>query len=106
MRKISHNSSLLTTFFSNPFFLTLWVVGCILVGIRLIHSGLETNQAFSAKRQAEDRLAQEEKKGLELFKKLENSESSLEKEKRIRDELNMQKPGEIILSIPSPSPTP
>ena len=104
MRKINEPPSLIARIFSNRFFLVLWIMGCIVLGIRLIRSGLETKQAFLAKQQAEDRLKQEEKKGVELMEKLNKIQSPLEQERRIREELNMQKPGEIILQLPSPTP--
>ncbi len=104
MRKIEERTSLLSKLFSNRIFLLLWAIGCLVIGIRLIRSAMETKQAFLAKQQAEERLKQEETKGLELLKKLDQANSPLEEERRIRDELNMQKPGEIILQIPSPTP--
>lgn len=91
---------------SQKWVLILWICGCILLGVQLIRSALTTKNAFFAKSQAEERLKKEEETGFSLMEQLRNAQSPLEKEKRIRDQLNMQKPGEIILSIPSPSPSP
>ncbi len=91
---------------SQKWVLILWICVCILLGVQLIRSALTTKNAFFAKSQAEERLKKEEETGFSLMEQLRNAQSPLEKEKRIRDQLNMQKPGEIILSIPSPSPKP
>lgn len=104
MREMSGTESPFSRVFSNRFFLFLWVIGCLVVGARLIYSSFGTKDAFSARDQAEKRLKEEEQKGIELIEKLNKAESQLEEERRIRNELNMQKPGEIILQLPSPKP--
>ena len=49
-----------------------------------------------------DRL---EKENTELEKSITKVEDPFERERIIRDELLMQKPGEIVVQVPKPSPT-
>lgn len=77
---------------------------CIFVGISLIRSGLQARRAFEARRQAEASVHEKEVKGLELMEQLKEANTPFATEKIIRDELNLQLPGEVILQLPSPSP--
>lgn len=88
----------------HPAVLTAWVILCILVGGSLIRSGLQARTAFEAKRKAEANVQEKEKKGLELMEQLKEANTSFATEKIIRDELNLQLPGEVILQLPTPSP--
>ncbi len=56
--------------------------------------------SLTREQQAKARLAQEEKKALELIEKLNTADTPFAKEKIIRDELQMQKPSETVILIP------
>ena len=90
--------------FHHPLFSVLWIGACVLLGFSLIRSGLQARNAFETKEQAEANVREKEEKGLELMKQLQEANTPYAQEKIIRDELNMQLPGEVILQLPSPSP--
>jgi hypothetical protein len=90
--------------FTHPIILMSWTIVCLLIGGSLIRSGFQARSAFEAKRLAEDNVKEKEKKGLELMEQLKRSNTPYATEQIIRDELNMQLPGEVILQLPSPSP--
>lgn len=90
--------------FTHPIVVTVWTIVCLMVGVSLIRSGLQARSAFEAKRLAEDTVKEKEKKGLELMEQLKRANTPYATEQIIRDELNMQLPGEVILQLPSPSP--
>lgn len=87
---------------SHPLALLLWSILCLIIGVRLLRSALSARQAFSTKTQAEQILQDEEKKGAKLMEQVNQADQALSQEKIIRDELNLQKPGEIILQLPTP----
>lgn len=90
---------------SIPTFLIIgWAVFCILVGISLIRSSLQVKDAFSARDKAKEALRVEEEKNQQLKQQLQEADDPLSQEKMIRDQLNMQKPGENVLLLPSPTP--
>ncbi len=90
--------------FQHPLFIAGWIGVCFLVGLSLIRSGLQARNAFVAKQQAEANLHEKEEKGLQLMEQLKEANTPYAQEKIIRDELNLQLPGEVILQLPSPSP--
>ncbi|HSW89436.1 MAG TPA: septum formation initiator family protein [Patescibacteria group bacterium] len=68
-----------------------------LAQLRLSHKKLE---------EAQNEVDKQRQIETDLEQKLQNLNDPFYREKIIRDELNMQKPGEVILQLPSPSPTP
>lgn len=92
---------------SHPLIIGLWVLGTLLVSIQLIHSAITSKQIIKNRVRQEELLKEEEKRGLELMRTYDETNTDFAKEKIIRDELHMQKPGETILQLPSsPSPSP
>ena len=81
-----------------------WAVLCFLLGIGLVQAGLKTKNAFVARQKAEEALEVERQKNKDLQQKIQDAQEPFSQEKIIRDELNMQKPGEVILLLPSPTP--
>ncbi len=92
------------SFFTQPAVLVLWAILCLIIGISLLHSGFMSRGILSKKAEAQKKLEEEEKKSLEMSQELEKATSDFAKEKIIREELRMQKPGETILQLPSPGP--
>jgi cell division protein FtsB len=64
----------------------------------------QMRQNLSREQQAKEKLSREEKRALELIERLNKADTPFAKEKIIRDELQMQRPGETVLQIPHPSP--
>lgn len=81
-----------------------WAVLCVLLATSLIRSALGVKTAFTAREKAAATLKNEEQKNKELREKIQNADDPLTQERMIRDELNKQKPGEVILLLPSPTP--
>jgi cell division protein FtsB len=81
-----------------------WAILCFLLAISLIKSALGVKTAFTAREKAATVLKAEEQKNKELREKIQHAQDPLTQEKMIRDELNKQKPGEMILLLPSPTP--
>ncbi len=103
---IAKKPSSLFEFLLHPFVIGLWILFCILSGISLIRSGLLSQRVLEQKKAAQEELEKEEEKGIQLIEELQKANSSTEKERIIREELRMQKPGEVILQLPTTSPSP
>lgn len=80
--------------------LILWGLVCLFISIGLLKSVASMRLSLTREQQAKARLALEEKKALELIDKLNKADTPFAKEKIIRDELQMQKPDEMVLQIP------
>lgn len=89
-----------TTWVFHPFFLCAWVVLCALLSWSLWRSVDAMTQSIQRQEQAKQKLKEEEAHALDLIDKLNKADTSYAKEKIIRDELQMQLPGETVLEIP------
>lgn len=89
--------------YTHPLFLIFWAVACVGLGIQLLTSALQARSVLSTREKAKQELQTAEREGFQLIEQVEHSSSSYAQEKIIRDELNLQKPGEIILQLPTPA---
>lgn len=87
------------SFREHPLFLLLWVVIMSVVAWKLIQSARDIWSNASRTQLIQEKLTKEEQKNLELMKRLEEADTPFAKEKMIRDELNMQRPGDTTLHI-------
>jgi cell division protein FtsB len=103
----SHTSeNLFKRIILSPIGLVFWISFCLFLSYGLWNSVLAMRQSITRQQEAKQRLAQEEKKTLELMEKLDKADTSFAKEKIIRDELQMQKPNEIIIQVPQATLSP
>ncbi|HAU99482.1 MAG: hypothetical protein UX04_C0005G0055 [Microgenomates group bacterium GW2011_GWF2_45_18] len=90
---------------ASPAFFLLWIAFVIWIVfsiIRGIQSGTDSARALEELHKRSQTLQQNLQ---DIQKKLEKADSSLERERIIRDQLGLQKPEEAVLLItPNPSP--
>lgn len=86
----------------HPIVLLVWAMVWLTLSGLLVRSGLSAQNALEHKVKAQERLKKEEQKTQKLLETLEEVNSPLHDERVIREELNLQKPGEVILELPSP----
>lgn len=84
----------------HPLFLFIWILVCGFFSWGFLSSIQAMKESMNREKQAQSRLKEEEKRALELIDKLNKADTPLAKEKIIRDELQMQRPGETIIEIP------
>jgi hypothetical protein len=106
-----HSSEEKQSLFGKKWFLAVWVLVCLGLSITLWQSVASLRANFDRASQAEKQVKHEEDVGLTLIEKLKEADTDFSKEKIIRDELGLQKPGEVILQVAqdgtvSASPTP
>lgn len=96
----------------HPITIAIWIVVCLGLSFSLWQSVATMNQSQQRLADEQQKIKNEEQKGLELIDKLNKADTPYAKEKIIRDELDMQRPGETVIQLPtspaapSPSPTP
>lgn len=95
-----HRSSTILSWFRNPILLLLWILLCIGLSISLWITTIQTRSATDRLDAAQQKVKAEEQRGFTLIQKLNEADSNYAKEKIIRDELGLQKPGETILQVP------
>ena len=81
-------------------FLVAWVTLCLGLSLILFSSVFRMYQSQQLLTKAQKRLETEEAKALELIQKLEEVDTPFFQEKIIRDELELQRPGETIIQLP------
>lgn len=85
-------------------FVLIWVFFCLVVGIRLLYASRTPQKTLETARSAQELLQTEKEKQRALLDEREKANTPFTQEKIIRDQLLLQKPGEIILVVPSPVP--
>lgn len=104
LRSTSLVNSSVGNLLRHPLLVVAWILFCLITGVQLIRSGLRTRGVLEKKQDAQDALNKEEQKALKLIQELERTSGKEYQERIIREELRMQKPGEVILQIPTPIP--
>jgi cell division protein FtsB len=84
---------------SSRVFLLIWLILCVLVAISLVKHLVDVSRAAERLKQAEQRAEQMERENEEKKKLIEEAQSPFERERMIREELGMQKPGESVVEI-------
>lgn len=89
----------------HPAVIFLWILATLFASIQLLSSAITSRTVLDEKARQERLLKKEEQKGFDIIEKVEEAQTDFAKEKIIRDELHMQKPGEKVLQLPStPAP--
>lgn len=88
------------SFLFSPFGLIIWGSFCLLISFGLFKSVLAMRSTLLREQQAKARLEQEEQEALEIIEKLNRADTPFAKEKIVRDELQMQRPGETVIQVP------
>lgn len=81
-------------------FLIIWIIISVFILIALAQNIIHAKQSDKRLRELEERNREKQEQVILLEKKYEKINDPYEKERIIREELNMQKPGEVILGIP------
>lgn len=100
----SSSSSFLFRLLFNPIIILLWAIGCSFAGISLLRSAFTTNSAFEQRTRLEKEVELEMEQTKQLEQQLKEADTPLFKERIIREELGLQKPGETVLQLPSYTP--
>lgn len=99
LQRESDGSSIIVAVLHSPLVIIFWWIFCISASVLLVRSGIAALSRLEVRTQAEAALKEEEARGLELMQKLEEAKTDFAKERIIRDELGLQKPGEEVLQI-------
>lgn len=86
--------------FEKGVFKTIFLILAWLIIISLAKDALNIRKGFDRVKEAQARLAEEEHKNGELTKKYDMVRTDEYREKLIREQLNMQKEGEVIAVLP------
>lgn len=80
-------------------FLLVWLVICALASLSLGKHFADVSRAEKRLQLTEERAAALEKENAEKRVQIENALSPFEREKMIREQLGMQKPGEVVVQV-------
>ena len=83
----------------SPLFVTVWIIICAAVSFSLLQYVKSISNATSRLAMMESQTQELEKKNEALQKQIDDARSPFIREKMIRDQLGMQKPGEIVVQI-------
>lgn len=100
-----HRTGIFWQVLLHPAIIFLWILATLFASIQLISSAFSSRTVLDEKALQERLLKKEEQKGFDIIQKVDEAQTDFAKEKIIRDELHMQKPGEKVLQLPS-SPAP
>lgn len=89
--------------FRSKVLLFFWIIVCAVILYALLQSISHTLNARSRLNDLESRNTEAEQRVQELEKKVAQADNPFAKERIIREELNMQKPGEVVLGLPTES---
>ena len=95
-----HTKERTSSWLFHPVVLFTWILLCGFFSWGLWQSVAAMRQSLDRQAQAEAKLHEEEKRALDLIDKLNAADTQFAKEKIIRDELQMQRPGETVIQIP------
>ncbi len=87
-------------FLKKRVFLIIWIIVSIFIIVALLQNIIHAKESSKRLRELEERNRVKQEQVAILEKKYEKINDPYEKERIIREELNMQKPGEVILGIP------
>lgn len=80
-------------------FLLIWLVLCAMVSLSLGKHLADVSKAEKRLQVTEEKAVAIEKENAEKKVQIENAQSPFEREKMIREQLGMQKPGEIVVQV-------
>lgn len=83
----------------SPIFVAVWCIICVAISVSLLQHLKSISKATSRLAMMESQTQELEKKNEELQQKIEDARSPFNRERMIRDQLGMQKPGEVIVQI-------
>ena len=80
-------------------FLLIWLVVCVLASLSLGNHLADVSRAEKRLHLTEEKATALEKENAEKKLKIEEAQSPFEREKMIREQLGMQKPGETVVQV-------
>jgi len=83
----------------SPFFYIPWIIICSLITMSLAKHLLDITRAQQLIKDTEQRVTLLEKENQEKRKRIEEATSPFTREEMIRNQLGMQKPGEIVVQV-------
>lgn len=83
----------------SPLFIAVWIIICAVVSFSLLQHVKSISNATSRLAMMESQTQELEKKNESLRKQIDDARSPFIREKMIRDQLGMQKPGEVVVQI-------
>jgi len=86
----------------SPFFIAVWLVLCALISYSLIQHLRYVSGANTRLQTMQKQTALLEKQNNDIRQKIEEANTPFIREKMIRDQLGMQKPGEVVVQVIEP----
>ncbi len=83
----------------SPLFVAVWIIICAVVSFSLLQHVKSISNATSRLALMEKQTQELEKKNESIRAQIEDARSPFIREKMIRDQLGMQKPGEVVVQI-------
>ncbi len=82
----------------------IFFIFCTLLGIHFLVQAKRNTLSLEKLEQKKQELERENTRTEQLKRELDTAQSPLEQERIIRDQLLLQKPGEVLLLLPTPVP--